>query len=78
MRDVIDAEQYPSIDAKGFSEPITAYAVRSSINPGGGVRKLFQRELQSISKRLDLDGMPSADRAEAALALREMADQLSD
>lgn len=78
VRDVIDAEQYPSIDAKGFSEPITAYAVRSSINPGGGVRKLFQRELQSISKRLDLDGMPSADRAEAALALREMADQLSD
>ena len=78
VRDVIDAEQYPSIDAKGFSEPITAYAVRSSVNAGGGVRKLFQRELQSISKRLDLDGMPSADRAEAALALREMADQLSD
>ena len=78
VRDVIDAEQYPSIDAKGFSEPITAYAVRSSVNAGAGVRKLFQRELQSISKRLDLDGMPSADRAEAAVALREMADQLSD
>ena len=76
VRDEIQADQSISIDAKGFSEPITAHAVRIGNEAAVGARKVFQRELQAIRVLLDQDCMPSADRAAAALELREMADRL--
>ncbi|MCY1166622.1 Adenylate cyclase 2 [compost metagenome] len=76
VRDEIEADQCVSIDAKGFSEPITAHAVRATA-VAGDMRKAFQRELDGISRRLDLDIMSSSDRAAAALELREMADRLA-
>ena len=76
VRDEIQADQSISIDAKGFSEPITAHAVRIGNETAVGARQVFQRELQAIRVLLDQNGMPSADRAAAALELREMADRL--
>ncbi|MES2412426.1 MAG: adenylate/guanylate cyclase domain-containing protein [Pseudomonadota bacterium] len=75
-----DIETEPSvpIDAKGFSEPITAHAVRITPDTAdGGIRQLFQRELQGISTRLDLQGRPIADRSIVAEELRALANRLS-
>jgi adenylate cyclase len=77
VRDEIEADQSISIDAKGFSEPITAHAVRLDSKTSTGVRAVFQRELQGIRVLLNQDCMPHADRAAAALQLREMADRLA-
>ena len=76
VRDEIQADQCVSIAAKGFSEPITAHAVRIPSDANGPTHQLFQRELQGIRELLDMDNMPSEDRAAAALALREMANRL--
>ena len=75
--DEIEADQSISIDAKGFSEPITAHAVRLDTPAATDVRAALQRELQGIQALLDRDGLPHADRAAAALQLREMADRLA-
>ena len=77
VKNDIDTEPSISIDAKGFSEPITAHAVRSSTEAGTGVSQLFKRELQGISARLDLSGRPQADRSLMAQELRALADELS-
>ena len=77
VKNDIDTEPSVSIDAKGFSEPITAHAVRDRAGAGTSVRQLFQRELQGISARLDLPGRPAADRSLMAQELRALADQLS-
>ena len=77
VKDEIETVPSISIDAKGFSEPITAYAVRSRAEAGTGVRQLFQRELQGISARLDLPGRSPADRSLMAQELRVLADELS-
>ncbi|MES2282169.1 MAG: adenylate/guanylate cyclase domain-containing protein [Pseudomonadota bacterium] len=78
VKNEIDTEPSVSIDAKGFSEPITAHAVRISLDGTDvGIRKLFQRELQGMSTRLDLQGRPAADRAALAAELRAMADRLA-
>ena len=76
VRDEIKADQSISIEAKGFSEPITAHAVRIGNEAAVGARKVFERELQAIRVLLDQDCMPSDERAAAALQLREMADRL--
>jgi adenylate cyclase len=68
VKDDIETEKCMSIDAKGFSEPITAYAVRNPIDTNGGVGKLFQRELHGISMRLELEKLSREDRAAAAHA----------
>ena len=77
VRHDIETEPSVSIDAKGFSEPITAHAVRDKAGAGTGVRQLFQRELQGICARLDLPGRPAADRSLMAQELRALADRLS-
>ena len=77
VRHEIETDQCVSIDAKGFSEPITAHAVRISAEPSKGIHSSLQRELQGMRARLDLDGMSVAERAQAALQLREMAASLA-
>ncbi len=79
VKNEIDTEPSVSIDAKGFSEPITAHAVKVHPGPdtaGSGTGKLFQRELQSLCDRLDLQGRPAADREAVVTELRLMADKL--
>ena len=76
VRGEIETDQCVSIAAKGFSDPITAHAVR--LVPGGenGVTTALQRELQDLYVRLDPDHLSVEDRTSAARALREMADRL--
>ncbi len=74
----IDTEPSISIDAKGFSEPITAHAVRyQSDAAASGIPQLFRRELEGLCTRMDLQGRPTADRARIAEELRDMADRLT-
>ena len=78
VKQEIETEDAITVDAKGFSEPITAYAVRDTLAAStGGLRQLFHRELQGMCTRLDLLGRPAADREVVAAELREMADQLT-
>ncbi|MES2943900.1 MAG: adenylate/guanylate cyclase domain-containing protein [Pseudomonadota bacterium] len=77
VREQIEADQSVSIIAKGFSDPITAHAVRGLAGESYTSGLLLQRQLQGMRTQLGLDSLPSADRAAAALELRRMADQLT-
>ena len=75
--DEIETDPSVSIEAKGFSEPITAYAVRGTLGAGSHARKMVQRELGELRALLGTEKLSIADRTEAALELRALADQLS-
>ena len=75
--DEIEADQCVFIAAKGFIEPIKAHAVRLSIESKTFFVNTFQKELQGLRSLLDRECMPSAERATAALELRELADRLT-
>ena len=77
VRDEIDATPSMSIDAKGFSEPITAHAVRGTFEANQRVRSVIREELQRLRSMLDIDSLCSADRTDAAQELRLLADQLA-
>jgi adenylate cyclase len=76
VRDEIEADQSVSIDAKGFSEPITAHAVRVQVEISGSARRVLQSELQGIRTLVEEDRLPVEDRAAVAHDLRAMADKL--
>ena len=73
VRHEIEADPSVSIDAKGFSEPITAHAVRVQLEISGGARRVLQRELQGIRTLVEQDRLPAEDRAIAARELQDMA-----
>ncbi len=77
VRDEIEADPSVSIDAKGFSEPITAHAVRGTFEATQRVRSVFREELQRLRTLLDTDSLCSADRADLAHELRLLADQIA-
>lgn len=72
--EIVAIEQQPLI-AKGFPDPIKAYAVQGEAR-GPETRKVFQWERLGMRVLIDLDRLPSAERAAAASQLREMADRL--
>lgn len=76
VRNEIEIDQGVFIDAKGFSDPITAHAVRILPGTGKSAATELQRELRDMRLRLDPDRMSDADRIAAARELREIADQL--
>ena len=78
VRGEIETGQSVSVDAKGFSEPLTAYAVRMSPDAENSVTAELQRELHDLRIRLDPEHMSPTDRMVAARELREMANRLSD
>jgi len=73
--EIVAAEQQP-LTMKGFSEPIAAYAVQEEAEVQSTTRKVFQWERLGMRVLIDLDRLPSAERAAAAVELREMADRL--
>ena len=73
--EIIAAEQQP-LTMKGFAEPIAAYAVQEEAEVQATTRKVFQWERLGMRVLIDLDRLPSAERAAAAVELREMADRL--
>ena len=72
--DILAIEQQP-LHVKGFSEPVKAWAVQGEPDAPGS-RKVFQWERLGMRVLIDLDRLPSAERAAAASQLRMMADQL--
>jgi adenylate cyclase len=76
VRDEIVADDHGPVEAKGFAEPVQAYSVREEAAPQAGARKVFQWERLGMRVLIDLDRLPSAERAAAAVELREMADRL--
>ena len=76
VRGEIDTDQCVSIAAKGFSEPITAHAVRVSQGIENKADSKLKQEMQGLRLRLNPHELSVEDRASAAQALREMADQL--
>lgn len=76
VREEIETAPGVPIVAKGFAEPVMAYAVRDEVRPTGEHRKVFQWERAGMRVLIDLDRLPSCERAAAAVELREMADRL--
>jgi class 3 adenylate cyclase len=76
VRDEIVALQQQPLTAKGFPEPIEAFAVQEEAEVQSVARKVFQWERLGMRVLIDLDRLPSAERAAAAVELREMADRL--
>jgi adenylate cyclase len=76
VRDEIVAVEQQPVVAKGFADPIEAYAVREEAEVQSVARKVFQWERLGMRVLIDLDRLPSAERAAAAVELREMADRL--
>jgi adenylate cyclase len=76
VRDEIVADEMEPISAKGFAEPVPVYSVRGEAKQPSSARKVFQWERLGMRVLIDLDRLPSAERAAAAVELREMADRL--
>jgi len=71
------ATPQPPIKVKGFADPVQAYAVEGEANAQNDApRKVFQWERLGMRVLIDLDRLPHAERAAAAIELRQMADQL--
>jgi adenylate cyclase len=76
VRDEIVATEQEPLMMKGFAEPVSAYAVQEEAEVQSPTRKVFQWERLGMRVLIDLDRLPSAERAAAAVELREMADRL--
>lgn len=76
VRDEIVADAHEPLTVKGFPEPIEAYAVRGEAKGEEAARKVFQWERLGMRVLIDLDRLPDAERAAAAVELRQMADRL--
>jgi adenylate cyclase len=76
VQDEIVATRQEPLTVKGFAEPIEAYAVQEEVEGPATARKVFQWERLGMRVLIDLDRLPSAERAAAAVELREMADRL--
>jgi adenylate cyclase len=76
VKDEITGDEREPMQMKGFPEPIQAYAVRGEARSEDTARKVFQWERLGMRVLIDLDRLPSAERAAAAVELRQMADRL--
>ncbi len=76
VKEDIVADEREPMQVKGFPEPIAAYAVRGETHNEDTARKVFQWERLGMRVLIDLDRLPSAERAAAAVELRQMADRL--
>jgi adenylate cyclase len=76
VRDEIVTVEHKPITAKGFPDPIEAYCVQEEAEVQSVARKVFQWERLGMRVLIDLDRLPSTERAAAAVELREMADRL--
>jgi class 3 adenylate cyclase len=75
VKDEIEAVEREPLVVKGFHDPVKAYAVEGEAAEGAA-RKVFQWERLGMRVLIDLDRLPDAERAAAAIQLRQMADQL--
>ncbi|MBI2768730.1 MAG: response regulator [Burkholderiales bacterium] len=75
VHDEIDADPCEPVIAKGFADPIPVYSVRGETAAPADAKVLHWERL-GMRVLIDLDRLPTAERAAAALQLREMADRL--
>jgi class 3 adenylate cyclase len=75
VRDEIVAIEQQPIAVKGFPDPVDVFAVQGEAH-GPENRKVFQWERLGMRVLVDLDRLPSAERAAAAVELRQLADRL--
>jgi class 3 adenylate cyclase len=76
VKEDIVADEREPIMVKGFPEPIACHSVRGEARGDDAARKVFQWERLGMRVLIDLDRLPSAERAAAAVELRQMADRL--
>jgi class 3 adenylate cyclase len=76
VRDEIVADERAPITVKGFPEPIDVFAVRGEADAPSTGRKFLQWERLGMRALMELERLPPAERAAAALELRQMADRL--
>jgi adenylate cyclase len=76
VRDEILACVREPLIAKGCDDPIIAFAVREESHAELGTRKVFQWERLGMRVLVDVNRLPAAERAAAAVALRDMTDRL--
>jgi adenylate cyclase len=76
VRDEIVAVEQNPLMVKGFPDPVQAFSVCEETEVQSTARKVFQWERLGMRVLIDLDRLPSAERAAAAVELREMADRL--
>jgi adenylate cyclase len=76
VRDEILACVREPLIAKGFDDPIIAFAVREESHAELGTRKVFQWERLGMRVLVDVNRLPAAERAAASVALRDMTDRL--
>jgi adenylate cyclase len=76
VRDEIISRERAPLTVKGFADPVRSFAVQGEATGQATARKVFQWERLGMRVLIDLDRLPDAERAAAAVELREMADRL--
>ena len=76
VRDMVEAEELPSIEAKGIRREIRPFALRHFLDEAKRDR-LIQCERDGVSIRIDLDRLSGDDRREALDRLSEVIEQLA-
>ncbi|HSH90216.1 MAG TPA: adenylate/guanylate cyclase domain-containing protein [Ramlibacter sp.] len=76
VRDEIAATEIEPILMKGFDDPVAAFSIRDEVEAPTVARKAFQWEKLGMRVLVDLDRLPTAERAAANVELREMTERL--
>jgi class 3 adenylate cyclase len=76
VRDEIAATEVEPILMKGFDDPVSAFSIRDEVEVPTAARKAFQWEKLGMRVLVDLDRLPTAERAAASVELREMTERL--
>jgi class 3 adenylate cyclase len=75
VKNEIEAIAQEPVTVKGFADPIPVFSVQGETRTPEN-RKVFQWERLGMRVLIDLDRVPSGERAAAAIELRQMADRL--
>jgi adenylate cyclase len=76
VRDMVEAEEQPSIEAKGIRREIRPFALRNFLD-GTKRDRLIQCERDGVSIRIDLDRLSDGDRRDALDRLSNVIKQLT-
>jgi adenylate cyclase len=76
VQEEIEVEEREPVIAKGFTEPITVYAVRKTPAPPAVTTGMIQYDRPGLRLELDPSRLTPAQRAEAATELRRALDSL--
>ena len=75
VRDIVDAEERPSIDAKGIRREIRPFALGNFLDPSDGDR-FIRCDGDGVSIRIDLQKLSDEDKRGTLEQLAEIMDRL--